>query len=205
MSLRAPYPRPHQLSASNPIRHRLSPLLSCLCLLACVPNPKPRIRPCVAGDTATASGPLVIEPSQVPGLTIDSAGWETLAQTFDIGAETIVIFAVRLRTTMPIAIDSALLVYTLRSPRGDSVTILADSIFGPPNYTARVVSDIYVPRFHAVMPPDTVFGAERTNTLESGWMTSSKLRASCPLSVRVIPRQAFRAPGPHGVQLLPIR
>jgi hypothetical protein len=121
---------------------------------------------------------------------IDSAGWRTDAHTFDIGAETIVILATRLRIREQLPLDSLALLYEFRDPITDSTFVLADAALGEPIYTASHLSgELGPPRDWVVAPAGATLRVEYRMTLETGLGTSRTLHTACPQRVRAVWRR----------------
>jgi hypothetical protein len=176
---------------------RAVPAILLASMAACVPTCRPVIQDCPIPGVSAWWGRLTVAPSQVDGLVIDSAGWRTDAHTFDIGAETYIVLATRLRTTRSIALDSVALVYRFRAPSRPQPVQVVDLQFWAPNYTANERSNVVDDRLGATMARDTVFRIEYLATVESGLKTSLRLQTICPAQVLVLPRsQLLRALDP---------
>jgi hypothetical protein len=135
---------------------------------ACVATSAPRVRACLAPgmSSAPSSGMLRILPSQVPGVAIDSAYWQTGAGTQDIGTWEVLAYSARLRTS--------------RRVRLAELAILYDE------QEARPLPDVSVER--DMEPGDTrtsVRSLRFRSTLRVGQWSGAR---SCPRTVRLVPR-----------------
>ncbi len=164
-------------------------LASCLCVGACVLRGQPTLRGCGPGGVGAGHAALSALPSTMPGVTIDTAYWLTDAERVDLGVQTSLILATRIKTTRAVPLDSLAILYEMQAPGSDRVQLIADIDLFPPIYTPRLsLIDKYDFRNQLIAAAGSNVGIEYNITLESGLVTSLSLRPACPRSVRAVRR-----------------